>query len=69
MRKPKISSNGRTITVRVPIAIRKRGGRKVVLAPDGFHREPSCSGPQPVLPMCRRGRGVRSGCGVETAWP
>jgi hypothetical protein len=35
MRKPKISSDGRTITVRVPIAIRKRGGRKVVLAPDG----------------------------------
>jgi hypothetical protein len=35
MAKPKIKSNGRTITVRVPIAIRKRGGRKVVLAPDG----------------------------------
>jgi hypothetical protein len=25
----------RTVTVRVPIAIRKRGGRKLVLAPDG----------------------------------
>jgi hypothetical protein len=33
--KPKIKSDGRTITVRVPISIRKRGGRKVVLAPDG----------------------------------
>lgn len=32
---PKIKSDGRTITVRVPISIRKRGGRKVVLAPDG----------------------------------
>jgi hypothetical protein len=35
MAKPKMKSDGRTITVRVPIAIRKRGGRKVVLAPDG----------------------------------
>ena len=35
MAKPKIRSDGRTITVRVPISIRKRGGRKVVLAPDG----------------------------------
>ncbi len=35
MAKPKIRSDGRTITVRVPISIRKRGGRKVVLTPDG----------------------------------
>jgi hypothetical protein len=35
MVKPKIKSDGRTITVRVPISIRKRGGKKVVLAPDG----------------------------------
>ena len=35
MAKPKINSEGRTITVRVPIAIRKRDGRKVVLAPAG----------------------------------
>jgi hypothetical protein len=35
MAKPKIKSDGRTITVRVPISIRRRGGRKVVLAPDG----------------------------------
>ena len=35
MAKPGIKSDGRTITVRVPISIRKRGGRKVVLAPDG----------------------------------
>ena len=33
----KIKSDGRTITVRVPISIKKRGGRKVVLAPDGSH--------------------------------
>jgi len=27
--------DGRTVTVRVPLAIRKRGGRKLVLTPDG----------------------------------
>ena len=36
MAKPKIKSDGRTITVRVPISIRKRGGKTVVLAPDGM---------------------------------
>jgi hypothetical protein len=35
MLKPKISTDGHTITVRVPISIRKRGGRKLVLAPEG----------------------------------
>jgi hypothetical protein len=33
--KPKVVGDGRTVTVRVPISIRKRGGRKLVLAPDG----------------------------------
>jgi hypothetical protein len=45
MSKPKISGDGRTITVRVPISIRKRGGRKLVLAPDGTNRIP--------VPICR----------------
>jgi hypothetical protein len=40
MEKSKIKSDGRTITVRVPISIRKRGGRKVVLAPDGLQHDP-----------------------------
>jgi hypothetical protein len=40
MARPKIKSDGRTITVRVPISIRKRGGRKVVLAPDGAMHDP-----------------------------
>jgi hypothetical protein len=35
----KIKSDGCTITVRVPISIRKRGGRKVVLALDGLQQE------------------------------
>lgn len=35
MGKPKLSDDGRTVTVRVPISIRKRGGRRLVLAPDG----------------------------------
>jgi hypothetical protein len=29
------AADGRTVTVRVPISIRRRGGRKLVLAPDG----------------------------------
>jgi hypothetical protein len=33
--KPKVTDDGRTVTVRVPISIRRRGGRKLVLAPDG----------------------------------
>lgn len=35
MTEPRSSSDARTVTVRVPIAIRRRGGRKLVLAPDG----------------------------------
>lgn len=33
--KPKVMNDGGTVTVRVPISIRKRGGRKLVLAPNG----------------------------------
>src|SRR5690242_10304492 len=29
------NSDGRSITVSVPLSIRKRGGRKVILSPDG----------------------------------
>ena len=35
MTNPNMPSDGRTITVRIPITIRRRGGRKLVLAPDG----------------------------------
>ena len=35
MGKAKPKADGQTITVRIPIPIRKRGGRKLVLAPDG----------------------------------
>src|SRR5688572_22992209 len=35
MAKPRLSADRRTVTVRVPISIRKRGGRRLVLAPDG----------------------------------
>jgi hypothetical protein len=31
----RISEDGRTVTVRVPLSFRKRGGRKLVLAPEG----------------------------------
>jgi hypothetical protein len=35
MGKLRVKGNDMTITVRVPIALRKRGGRKLVIAPDG----------------------------------
>jgi hypothetical protein len=35
MTEANFAAEGRTVTVRVPISIRKRGGRKLVLAPDG----------------------------------
>lgn len=35
MTEPNLKGDGRTVTVRVPISIRRRGGRKLVLAPDG----------------------------------
>lgn len=31
-----VIDNGQTVTVRVPISITRRGGRKLVLAPDGM---------------------------------
>ena len=33
--KSNVIDNGRSVTVRVPISFRRRGGRKLVLAPDG----------------------------------
>ena len=33
--KPNVMDDSRTVTLRVPISIRRRGGRKLVLAPDG----------------------------------
>jgi hypothetical protein len=35
MAKPKVMDDGRTVTVRVPISVRRRGGRKLVLTPTG----------------------------------
>lgn len=46
MGKPKLSDDGQTVTVRVPISIRKRGGRRLVLAPDGTEIT--------TAPVCRR---------------
>ena len=39
MSEPNLTGVGGTVTVRVPISIRRRGGRKLVLTPDGT-REP-----------------------------
>jgi hypothetical protein len=37
-------NDGETLTVRIPLRLRKRGGRKLVLAPDGAksHGAPAC---------------------------
>ena len=35
MSEPSHTGDGRIVTVRIPISIRRRGGRKLVLAPDG----------------------------------
>jgi hypothetical protein len=35
MTKPNLTGDSEVVTVRVPLWIRKRGGRKIVLAPDG----------------------------------
>jgi hypothetical protein len=45
MTKPRLSEDGRTVTVRVPFSIRSRGGRKLVLAPEGV---------VPAVPVTRR---------------
>lgn len=31
----RVSDDGRTLTVRIPISLRRRGGRKLVITPDG----------------------------------
>ena len=35
-----VANDERTLTVRVPMILRKRGGRKIVLAPEGVTRTP-----------------------------
>lgn len=35
MTRPNISADGRTVTVHVPWKLKKRGGRKLVICPDG----------------------------------
>jgi hypothetical protein len=44
MTEPNPIGDGRTVTIRVPISIRRRGGRRLVLAPDGTDvtMEPLC---------------------------
>ena len=56
-------TDGRTVTVRVPISIRRRGGRKLVLAPDGRaviaalglppHRQRHDQGDRAGVPLAR----------------
>jgi hypothetical protein len=41
MSETSVTGDSRTVTVRVPITIRQRGGRKLVLAPDGAELTPA----------------------------
>lgn len=43
--RPKVTDGERSVTVRVPISIRRRGGRKLILAPSGAN--------VPTAPVCR----------------
>lgn len=45
----RISDDGRTVSVRVPLTVRKRGGRKVVIGPDGASLAPSPAQPDSAL--------------------
>ena len=46
MKNKKTRDAGSTVTIRVPISIRRRGGRKVVLSPLGSDITPAASGRQ-----------------------
>jgi hypothetical protein len=46
MKRRKPAEAGRTVTIRVPISIRRRGARKVVLSPEGSAIIPLTSGRQ-----------------------
>lgn len=48
MAKSKINRDGKTITVRVPISIRKRGGRKIVLTPHGIEQDSASLRPRHI---------------------
>ncbi|MDP7098094.1 MAG: hypothetical protein QF511_06200 [Rhodospirillales bacterium] len=43
MREPRLSPDGRTLTIHVPMTFKTRGGRKLVVTPDGV---PSWAEPQ-----------------------
>jgi hypothetical protein len=37
---PQVNNDGRIVTVHIPITFTKRGGRKMILAPDGIEMAP-----------------------------
>jgi hypothetical protein len=43
MTDPNVTGDGQTVTIRIRISIRKRGGRKLVLAPDAHLMQGRCS--------------------------
>ncbi len=59
MKRATVSADGETITVHIPLTFRKRGGRKLVVTPDGAEWAPR---PRVDMQWSRRWRG-RSGGG------
>ena len=54
MTRATVSADGETITVHIPLRFRKRGGRKLVVTPDGA---PGHRGRGSTTPWLRRWRG------------
>ena len=59
MTRATVSADGETITVHIPMTFRKRGGRKLVVTPDGARVGAAAAGRQ------RHGQGA--GAGVPVA--
>ena len=58
MTRATVSADGETITVHIPLTFRKRGGRKLVVTPDGAAVGAAAAGQQ------RHGEGARTGVSV-----
>ena len=63
MTRAKVSADGETITVHIPLTFRKRGGRKLVVTPDGA----GLRAPERCLRIRRVQEKLRAGVGRNKA--
>ena len=54
MKKATVSADGETITVHIPLTFRKRGGRKLVVTPDGAEWAPRPRVDNPMVKVLAR---------------